>query len=352
MPDEVVVRESFQEQAGWCEKLGSPFTAVLCRTLAEHLDAGTAPGAAILGWPGDPRASADALALRVAGALHALARSGREPALQELYPPSALPEGRALWQACRLALERHARHFHDYLAVAPQTNEVGRSAVLIAGLLLFGHRFATPLHLFEIGASAGLNLHADRYRYRFGNATWGDVHAALEIAPAWSGNAPPVEVRLRVASRQGSDIAPIDISSPEQRARLLSYVWPDQFDRRRRIEQAIDIALGQSTRLEAMDAADWVELRLPANDPSRQGGRVLLHSVFWNYLPAATQHRIEARVAACGAAATPARPFGWLRFELDPQNSPAALALTTWPGGESRLVARAHPHGSTVTYLL
>lgn len=352
MPDEVAVRESFREQAQWCDKLGSPFTALLCRTLAEHLDSGTSAGSAILGWAGDPRASADALALRVAGALHAVARSGREPALQDIYPPAPLPDGLALWQACRSAFERHAQRVHDYLALAPQTNEVGRSGVLIAGLLLFAQRFSVPLHLFEIGASAGLNLHADRYRYRFGAATWGDAQVPLEIAPAWSGNAPPVDVALHVASRQGSDIAPIDISLDAQRARLLSYVWPDQVDRLHRIEQAIDIALAQPTRLEAMDAADWVELRLPPHDAARAGGRVLLHSVFWNYLPPAAQRRIEARVAACGATATPAQPFGWLRFELDPVNGPAALTLTAWPGGEARLVARAHPHGTTITYLL
>src|SRR6185295_16866221 len=66
---DAAVRNSFIEQAGWCRKLGSPFTALLCETLAASLDAGTAIGREILDWPGDPRAAADALALRVAGAL-------------------------------------------------------------------------------------------------------------------------------------------------------------------------------------------------------------------------------------------------------------------------------------------
>ena len=100
-----------------------------------------------------------------------------------------------------------------------------------------------------------------------------------------------------------------------------------------------------------MDAADWVEQRLPPEDPARAGARMLFHSVFWNYLPESTQRRITARVAACGAAATAARPFGWLRFELDPAEGPAALTLSSWPGGETQHLARAHPHGRTVTYL-
>ena len=49
----------------------------------------------------------------------------------------------------------------------PQTNEVGRSAELIGGLLLFDREFGLPVRLFEIGTSAGLNLRAEHYRYGF-----------------------------------------------------------------------------------------------------------------------------------------------------------------------------------------
>src|SRR4051794_1441575 len=31
------IREALREQAQWCRKLGSPFTALLCDTLAQHL---------------------------------------------------------------------------------------------------------------------------------------------------------------------------------------------------------------------------------------------------------------------------------------------------------------------------
>jgi len=100
-----------------------------------------------------------------------------------------------------------------------------------------------------------------------------------------------------------------------------------------------------------MEAADWVERKLPADD-SREGGRVLFHSILWRYLPEDTRHRIEARVAACGKAATASRPFGWLRLELDDTGSDASLLLDHWPGGERLRVAAAHPHGRWVNYLL
>jgi hypothetical protein len=212
MRDEAAVRNSFLEQGQCCRKLGSPFTALLCETLAGCLAADTRIGEEILDWQGNPRATADALALRVAGALHALVLGGLEPALAAMYPPAQLPDSQTLWRACRDAFV-HEQHFRNFLAVAPQTNEVGRSGVLIAGFLHFARRFNVPTHLFEIGASAGLNLIADRYRYRFADATWGDPRASLELAPAWSGNAPSVYADFRVASRQGSDISPIDISA-------------------------------------------------------------------------------------------------------------------------------------------
>src|SRR5215475_10887824 len=75
------VREAFKKQADWCDKHGSsPFTAFLCSLFGERLDKSTLIGRRVLSWPGDPRGQADALALRVCGALHGLARSNLDPA--------------------------------------------------------------------------------------------------------------------------------------------------------------------------------------------------------------------------------------------------------------------------------
>ncbi|MGH8327997.1 MAG: DUF2332 domain-containing protein, partial [Steroidobacteraceae bacterium] len=53
------VRSAFLSQADYCRRLGSPFTACVCETLAAVLDASTAAGRAILGWTGDPSPLAD-----------------------------------------------------------------------------------------------------------------------------------------------------------------------------------------------------------------------------------------------------------------------------------------------------
>src|SRR5215469_8589369 len=86
------VRRAFLDQAGYCDRLGSPFTALLCRELGERLDPSNEVERYILAWQGDPSAFADSVALRVAGALHYLVRAGHAADLSALYPPHATPE--------------------------------------------------------------------------------------------------------------------------------------------------------------------------------------------------------------------------------------------------------------------
>ena len=102
------VREGFREQARWCERLGSRFTARLCAVLAETLDPATRLGARLLAWPGDPMT--DALALRLCGGLHALVRAGDAPSLASLYPPTPLPSEDALRAEDRVGVERLGQH--------------------------------------------------------------------------------------------------------------------------------------------------------------------------------------------------------------------------------------------------
>jgi hypothetical protein len=346
------VRDAFKEQERWCAKLGSPFTALLCATLAERLDESTLIGSRVLTWPGDPTTQHDALPLRVCGALHSLARSKQEPGLTAVYPGAGSQvTPNDLWLAVRGALERNPSYFETYLATAPQTNEVGRSAVLMCGFLEIARRVGLPMQLFEIGASAGLNLIADRYRYRFGDVEWGDPQAGLLLEPQWQGPAPPVEAIFRVAERWGCDVAPLDISIAAERARLTSYVWADQLDRLSRLERAIETALREPPRLERMEAARWVKERIPETPDERGRVRVLFHSVVWRYFAPETQQRIEAHMERCGARAENHTPLAWLRFELIDKAPGAILTLKLWPTGEEFVLAHAQPHGRSIVYL-
>ncbi|MEQ8700803.1 MAG: DUF2332 family protein, partial [Bauldia litoralis] len=201
------VRDHFQKQARTCERMGSPFMADLLVYLSEALDPKTAVGAAVLAWPGDEKA--DALALRLAGGLHALVLSGRDPALAAAYPGGGASGPEMLDEAVSGALDRHADFLVDCLKSPPQTNEVGRSAILLGGFLTVAAETGLPLSILEIGASGGLNLHWDAWRYRLappgGSAgDWGADDAPLTLAPDWQGELPPL-VPGTVAARAACD---------------------------------------------------------------------------------------------------------------------------------------------------
>jgi len=339
------VRASFAEQAYWCGRLGSPFTARLCEALSARLDSSTAVGARVLGWPGDPSPGGDALALRLAGGLHALVRSGEAPELAPLYPPVALPEAGPLGDALAAVLARDA--LLPWLERAPQTNEVGRSAVLMAGLMAVAARFPRPIALLELGASAGLNLQLDRYRYDLGGRAAGDADAAVRLAPDWLGPPPPA-AEVRIAGRRGVDLSPVD--PRRDRDRLLAYIWPDQPRRLALAEAALDIAAADPPPVDAGDAADWIEARLgPAGLEAPV--RAVIHSVAFQYFPRKVQARVARHIERVGAEATAAAPLAWLRFEKLARDREYSLRLRTWPDGGDALLAWAHPHASRVRWL-
>ena len=344
MTREAAIRASFETQAIWCERLGSPFTALLCETLASALDRDTPVGRRVLGWSGDPSPGGDALALRLCGGLHALVRSGGAPELSSLYPPRPLPGGAGLGE--KLVPILAGSDLLPWLDRAPQTNEVGRSAVLMAGLLTAAARFGLPFDLFELGASAGLNLQLDRYGYDLGGLAAGATGSSVHLRPEWRGAAPP-DAEVRIARRAGVDLNPLDPG--EHGERLLAYIWPDQPERLRRTEAALALAAADPPPVEAGDAADWIEGR-PGGSAARGVTRAVMHSVAFQYFPADVQARVARHIAHLGAEASEESPLIWLRFEKLPQDERFSLRLRTWPG-EDRLLARAHPHASDVEWL-
>jgi hypothetical protein len=157
-----------------------------------------------------------------------------------------------------------------------QTNEVQRSAQLLPA---FGWVQATtrrPLGLIEIGPSAGLLLHADRYdfRYEFADGTVLEGgEASADGVPALhcpihgpcrpDQLAPFVTKPLRVSSRVGLDLNPLSPTDPEACAWLRALVWPEHAERRARLEAALAHAARRPVRLRKGDAvrilADAVE---------------------------------------------------------------------------------------------
>lgn len=344
MPGEAEIRASFAEQAGYCTQLGAPFTALLCETLGKRLDRSTEVGRRILSWGGDPGSFADALALRLCAGLCFLAGTGRVPELARLYPPHPLPDPDALWAALAPALARPSLSL--WLDHAPQTNEVGRSAVLMSGLLVIADRFPLKMRLLELGASAGLNLILDRYSYNLGGLRFGASLPGPHLSPDWKGPPPP-KARVKIKSRAGVDLNPARL--PDEGPRLLAYVWPDQPERRDRLGAALSAAIQEPPVVDRAGAADWIEANLVL-EPEQGVTRVVMHSVAFQYFDADSQRRVTERIEAAGERASAKAPLAWLRYELDPVAGRPSLRLRTWPGGEE-LLAWAHPHGRSVHWL-
>ena len=334
-----------REQTKWCRRLGSELYANLLEQAAVDVERGGPTWAVLRGREGDPPRSA--LALRFLGAVHRLVLDGRAPELANYYASVGGDPGREeLWAAFRNTLESHCETLRS-LALRPvQTNEVGRSAALLGGFLLVAQATGLPLRLMEIGASAGLNLRWDCYRYEAAGAAWGDPDSPVRFSNVFDGR-PPLEITAQVAERSGCDVAPLDPNSAEDQLTLLSYIWPDQLERLERLRSALEIARRVPALIEAADAPEWLAARL--HDPNSGTARVVFHSVVMPYLSRQGRERVRKLLERAGAGATSDAPLAWLSMEAGEDQTD--IRLTLWPGGTERLIARAGYHGYPVRWL-
>ena len=175
------------------------------------------------------------------------------------------------------------------LARSTQTNEVGRCATLLPVLGGLGG----PLALLEVGASAGLCLHPDRWSYRYLDA------AGVELARVDPARGPspvlldcvlsgpaPIPPRLpEIVWRGGVDLNPLDLSAPETGPWLETLVWPEHADRRARLAAACREVSDESvgiTRGDLLTDVRGVVERARADAP--EATLVLFHSAVIAYL--------------------------------------------------------------------
>jgi hypothetical protein len=333
-------------QGQYCGKLGSPFYDVLLGRAADDAQAGGPIVAVFDGYPHEPIASA--MALRLMGGMHRLVLEGRIPELAAHYA-SVGGDGDAErawpifrdWIAARLDIAR------ELLTHGVQTNEVGRTAALLCGFLEVARRAELPLRCLEIGASAGLNLRWDRFRYEHAGAAWGDPASPVVLRDHYRDGPVPFDVSATVVERAGCDPNPLDPTTDDGRTTLLSYVWPDQAERLRLLRAACEVARRVPVGVERANGADWLARRLAT--PAARVATVVYHSIVIQYLDQASRDRLIATIDETGRRATAAAPLAWLRME--PGGEQAEVRLTLWPGGEERLVATTGFHGRDVRFL-
>ncbi len=285
------------------------------------------------------------------GAVHLLLLRGADHPLARYYPSVA--GGRALpADEAGPALVSFGEMFAPELDTIistrlVQTNHVQRALALRLGLSMIAPAVAGPLHLIEVGTSAGLNLRFDRYGYRLSGRTYGAADSPVQLTAHVYGGAPPpdLDMQPRVGSVRGIDLSPIDVRDPGARDWLEALVWPENHHQRTLLRQAMAEVAADPPAICAGDAVDVLP-RLAAELPPGQA-RVAFHAATRLHVPRDRRDAFDAAIRSLGATG----PLWWLSVEgapkLDPRPQPArhgsALSLRD-PNGAEHLLAVVDGH--------
>ena len=352
--DEARIENGIRWQAEHCRRNGAPVTARIIDAQVPLMQTDTAVGRRIANWPGLPLE--DAMPLRLAGGFHHLLLTGDEQRLEAVYR-GEISDQAAVDAIVAGVVADHDARLLPWLDGPPQTNEAGRSASFMAGLMWLSGRLGprpstalrTGFELNELGASAGINSMMDRYHFDLGGMTIGPDDSPMRIKPEWRGPPPPNNP-VEIVSIKGCDQAPIDLSDPQAALRVKSYVWPENADRIVRMDAAIALAAQKRPDVVRADALDWVLERLTA--PQAEGvTRVINHSIVWQYIPADKRAAITAAIEAAGGNATMTKPLAWMMLETNRETFAHELTIRYWPGGDtSVLLGQAQAHGAWVDW--
>ena len=330
-------------------RVGSPFYAVLLERMRADADDGGPIRTALRGHERDRVDEWDAF--RLLAGVHRIVLSGQAPELAPHYP-SAGGDGDAdaAWPAVRELIATGRAEIVEALSHPLQTNAPTRAKALVGALCLVAQETGLALRLLELGASGGLNLRLDRFRYEQDGAVFGPENSPVRFADFLTGGRPPLAAGFEVAERAGCDLNPIDATSEDGRLTLLACIFPDESDRFDLLERAIAVARETPAVVDRADLSAWVADRLAQPAPGR--ATVVFHTIVWPYLPEAVRDAADAAIAAAGRRATADAPLALLTFEGG-ESDPARVEthLTLWPGGRRRLLARSSHHPVTVEWV-
>ncbi|MCA9844610.1 MAG: DUF2332 domain-containing protein [Dehalococcoidia bacterium] len=226
-----------------------------------------------------------------------------------------------------------------------QTNEVSRCSALLPGLnaaqAAMGGR---PLALIDVGASAGLHLLFDRYRYTYSpGGTTGPVDSPVEISCEVRGTViPPVIGLPHLSSRAGIDMAPVDVGDDDAVLWLRALVWPEKQARMERLEAALSLARRAPPAVSEGDALALLPKLVEEID--REAVPAIYHSHVLAHMPEGVRRTFTGTVLP-GLGAS--RDLAWLACEG------STMELTTWVAGvrEGRRLAKRDPHGEWIEWL-
>jgi hypothetical protein len=267
-------------------------------------------------------------------------------------------EGHPLWEAIAVhdpeletvtpdavaaALGAERDHLWRTLATRyVQTNDISRAiAWMWPAAIAAREDPGRPLALHDVGASAGLNLIADRAGVTWERAGGGELSL---------GSLPPI------VGRAGYDLRPVDVFDDAQARWLLACVWPGQHTRAEGLEAGIAAfrdAAGapDAPRLEVLDAAE-VPARLPVAGPGDPRA-IVYGTIMRDYLADDVRERYRAGMLNWLRACAPGAAI-WSEFEITTEERGEGppvdlIAHVRGDGGEeSLLLARCEPHPRSI----
>lgn len=320
------------------------------RGLAEDWEAGGPVRQVCAGHEDAPERSA--LQLRLLAGVFRLVLTGQAPDLQRFYPSlGGFDHPADAWPVMRRVIAEHVEELRVAVRIAPQTNEVGRSAALLAGLFdLVEETGCTQIRLLELGASAGLNLLLEQYGFSGDNWQWGSQASPVQLKHAIVGPLPPRN--FHISSRRGCDLHPVDVSTAEGRVLLTSFVWPFDLHRHERLAAALRVAVSQPAAVDQASASEWIPSVLAA--PAAHAGTltVVWHSITQLYWPQVELDRVSDALASHGAR----QPLAEIAMEYNPSAPEGAkpeVVTQLWRPGHPagirrRMIGTAHDHGLPV----
>jgi hypothetical protein len=335
--DPVPLATQFREHFGHREHL----YGVLLDAFADDLEAG-GPVAAICRDHLNARRR-DVIQLRLLAGIFRIVLRGDAPELRAFYPclgGTADPSG--AWPVVRPLLITYVDELRAALDRPPQTNEVGRSAGLLVGVFDAVRRSGLHrIRLLEPGASAGLNLNVDRYRFVGPDWEWGDPRSPRSIDTGCAGVRP---VDFVIVGRRGCDLAPVGASERRGADYLTSFVWPFDVDRRARLAAALKIDARHPVPVDEASASTWLgeQLDLPVPDEVLT---VVWQSITQQYWPPAESAATLATIESARARI----PLAHIAMEgIPPRQASGGFDIARHGPTvtvDGRVIARSHHHG-------
>jgi hypothetical protein len=224
------------------------------------------------------------------------------------------------------------------------TNEVGRSAILHAGFRALAGWGPPPLHLVEVGPSAGLNLIWDSYGVRY--AREGRVVAGIETEAELvldcelrGGRVPPTGPTPAVARRLGLEINPVALGNRDDRDWLRALVWPNDPARMKNLATALGMLDRRRPEIRVGDALALLPDAL-AEAPSNET-LCVYHTIAVYQLNRREKQALDDILTVVGLR----RPV--FRLGLEYVGADSALELVRYFDGtrDERALAVSHPHG-------